>query len=147
MPDLTLSVLVSRTILGLSDLQINDHTNYFIAPGSFGGAVTWNRTQVQSPYIDGAVTVNRTRNMVNDAINVEVRGNDTAGVHTNLQALLNAFIQDNYTITVSVNGSSRQYACEAADYHAEWTGPRWVANQIQVALTVPRFPVPISGVI
>lgn len=145
MPDISLSVQVSRTLLGLTSLEINDHLNYYVTPSFLGAQVTWDRTQVTSPFVDDAVTVNRTRGRIGETITVEVRGDTQADLATNLDALLKAMTQDHYTLSVSVGGQGYSYQCEAADYQMTWSGPRMVSKQTQVQFTVPRSPIPLSG--
>jgi hypothetical protein len=150
MADLTLIALVSRDLLGLGALNINDHENYRVAPGFLGGQVTWVRSTAASPYMDDEVTVHRRRGKVTEPVVVEVLSGD-AGTSTKMQsnvnALVQAFSQDNFTLDVTVNGQKHTYSCEAADFQIAWTGPRLVAKQLQVAFQMPRAPVPIVGVV
>jgi hypothetical protein len=146
MADLTVSVLVSRDRLGLDDLQINDHLDYIIAgPDFLGGQQSWDRTQVSSPFADGEVTVNRRRQNVQENILLEVLGSSTADVHANAKAVVNAFSQDTFTITVSINSSSTVYECEASDYRIVTSSPRYAASQLQVSFTVPHKPL-VGGI-
>lgn len=145
MPELSMGVVLTRDLLGLGDLAINDHLNYYIGPQFLGSMVSWNRQQATSPFIDGAVTTYRTRSQVTEQVLVEVLGDSAAELHTNLAALVAAVCQDAYRLNVSVDGQSWAYACEAADYQVAWAGPRLVARQVQVSLGIPRSPVPISG--
>lgn len=41
MPDLILSATVSRTLLGLDDLELHDELNYRVSRVFLGGGVTW----------------------------------------------------------------------------------------------------------
>lgn len=146
MSDLALSVLVSRSVLGLSDLDINDHLNFIIAgPEFLGGQQSWDRTQVSSPYADGEVTTMRRRQNVQENITLEVIGGSVPEMHSNAQELIDAFSQDSFTLTVSINGASTVYSCEAADYKILTSGPRYTAQQIQVLFIVPRKPI-IGGI-
>ena len=145
MPDLGMSVAISRTLLGLAPLQINDHLSYYIAPQFLGAAVSWNRQQVTGPFHDGAVTTYRSRQMVSEQIGVEVLGESPAQLNQNVAALLAAFSQDSFTMTVAIGLQQHEYACEASDYQLTWSGPRLVAQQLQVLFTVPRQPVTIQG--
>ena len=145
MPELGMGAAVSRTALGLADLDINDHLAYYLTPAFLGGTVSWTRQQVTSPFIDGAVTTYRTRGVVSEQVGVEVLGADVAELNTNLAALLAAFTQDAFHLAVAIGDEDFEYACEAADYQVGWSGPRWLATQLQVVFTVPRQPVPIAG--
>ena len=73
MADLTLIALVSRDLLGLGALNINDHENYRVAPGFLGGQVTWVRSTAASPYMDDEVTAEN-RQAVVVAVQPDVLG-------------------------------------------------------------------------
>lgn len=141
-----MQVNVERTSLGLPLLNINDHLNYACAAQFFGAAVSWTRQQVGSPQVDGQVTVNRQRQMVQEQLAVEVRGDSMAHLRANVDKLVQAAIQDSYLIGIHIDGEHYQYQCEAADYQVSWVGSRFAARQLQVVLTVPRQPVPTIGV-
>lgn len=145
MPDITLAASVTRTQLGLGDLNINDHVSFYLATQLLGAQVQWNRQQVTSPFTDGAVTTQRFRQQVTEQVGVEVLAATAAEMQTNLAELLAAFCQDSYTLTLVVDGTTYAYRCEAADYQVAWTGPRFAARQGQVLFNVPRQPEPVSG--
>ena len=145
MPDLGLDVSVSRALLGLADLAINDHLAYYLSPQFLGGQVTWNRQQATSPFVDGAVTTYRTRGMVTEQLGVEVLGDTPGELDGNLAVLLAAFVQDSFHLAVAIGAQSWEYLCEAADYQVAWSGPRFIARQLQVLFGVPRQPVPVAG--
>ena len=143
---LGMTVSVTRTQLGLPVLQINDHNAYYISQSFLGGQMSWTRNQVTSPYLDGAVTVNRTRGMVTEQVVVEVLGGPSqALLQANVATLLAAFSQDSYLLTVIIATTSYEYLCEAADYQIAWTGPRFFAKQAQVTFSMPRQPIPVVG--
>lgn len=137
---------VSRPELGLGDLNLNDHVNYYVAPGIFGGTVSWRRQTVQSPWIEGTFTVGAVRDQVEDKFTVEVKGADQAGLQTNLQNLINAFSQSSFNVTVQLDTAYYTYACEASDYTIDWTNTRFMAKQVQVTFNLRRSPVPVNGI-
>ena len=146
MPDLTLGFTVSRTVLGLGTLNINDHTNYYIVPGTWGATKQYDRTQVGSKYVDGKITTHRVLEMVTEPLMVEVLGSTNAAMWVNLRALVTAMSQDNFQITTNFNGDTSVWQCEAADLQGiTFTGPRVKAKQLQVTFSVPRQPIPVSG--
>lgn len=145
MPDLGMSVSISRDSLSLTPLDINDHLSYYVTADSFGRQVQWSRQKAESPFIDGDVTTYRTRQKVNSQIGVEVLGGSQAEVQANVNTLIQAFSQSQYDLSIAIGGANWQYDCEAADYQEVWTGPRWVARQLQVIFTVPNQPVPLIG--
>lgn len=144
MPDIALSVQIERTSLSLGPLEVNDQVNYRVA-AMLGGQVSWQRTSASSTWMDGDVTVNRRRGNVNEQFTLEVLADNTADLHAKVGAAFDAFNQNSYTITVTIAGTAHVYLCESADYGVKWDGPREIALQAQVALTVPRQPVPVSG--
>lgn len=154
-----LSVLISRGQLGLSDLQVNDNINYRVAGTDiFQGQVVYERQVARSPYVDGEFTTNRKKNNVQEIITFDVFRGNSAGISgqakyalaDNIQKLIAAFTQDSYTMTVVANsGTTWQqewfWACEAADYNVQMTGPRFAAQQALVAFQVIRNPVPTNA--
>ena len=148
MADLDLSVLVSRTALGLDPLEINDYENFYISGEQLmGGSLTWNRTKVTGPWDDGDVTTQRQLQTVQEPVGVEVLGGDIDELMANEQELTDAFFQGSFTITVTIKGTVyAQYQCEADDLLAAWSGPRLIENQVLRVFTVPRQPVPLAGV-
>lgn len=145
MPNISLSVSITRTGLGLVDLEINDHIHSYITPSFMGADSPWNRTAVTSPWLDGDVTVNRTRQKVTEPLQLEVLGGSLAEMDANAQALLEAFDQSDFHLIVDIGGQTHTYECEAADRTVLWTGPRMVEGQLQITFQVPRQPVPLVG--
>lgn len=148
MPDIGLQVTVSRTLLALPDLDINDHQAYYVAPGTLGAQLSYNRQQISAPWCDGQITVNRSMQNVSEPVVVEVLGEDNGEVFANMATLLAAFAQDHFTLTVVVDGLvTNTYRCEAADYQiGAWVSGRLAAEQAQVTFTVPRQPLAKAGV-
>jgi hypothetical protein len=146
-PDLAMSVTLSRTLLGLGDLEINDHLNYAVGPQLLGGTVAWNRQKATSPFLDGEVTTQRSRQNVTEQVAVEVYAGDAAELKANTAALITAFCQDSFVLTVTLEGTFYVYQCEAADVTIAWVGARMMAHQGQVTFAVPRQPVPLLGAV
>lgn len=146
MPNMTLGFTISRTLLSLSALDINDHTNYYIAPGTWGAAKSWNRTQVGSKFVDGQVTTHRVLEMVIEPLMVEVRGSTNAAMWVNLRALITAMSQDNFQITTNWNGDTSVWQCEASDLQGiTFVGSRIIAKQVMATFGVLRQPTAVSG--
>jgi hypothetical protein len=146
MSDVELSVTVTRAALGLGPLEIATSREYYLSTQFLGAGVQWDRQQVSSIWLDGAVTTSRHRQMVTEQLAVEVVGDDLPAVQDRINELVAAFIQDSYVMTVKAGGTTRSYRCEAADYQdLSWTTPRLAAAQGQVLLSVPRQPVALTG--
>jgi hypothetical protein len=144
--DVDLSVTISRTSLGLAPLEIATSFDYYLSTQFLGAAVQWSRQQVESVWLDGAVTTSRHRQMVTEQVAVEVVGENLAQVQARINELVQAFVQDSFVMTVKAGGSTRSYRCETADYQdLSWTTPRLAAAQGQVLLSVPRQPVALTG--
>lgn len=146
MADLTLAGSVTRSLLGLGDLNINDYTSYFLSAQMDFGEKRYQRNAQGSPYMRGEVTVNRTEKQRIRNIGVEVLGTSHANLESNLQALLDAFDQDSYNLTLTINGTTRTYVCEAADYSLPgWVSGRIVGRVVLVQFSVPTRPIPVAG--
>lgn len=152
--DITLDVVISRDLLALAPLDINDNVLYRCTPTLLGGNITWNRQTVTSPYIDGAATVSRTREMVQEQIAVDIWGRTNASpalsnaqLKANMDIVAAAFLQDFFTITVTVDSAVYEYNGEAADYQTIWNGDRFRSKLGQLVFTMPRQPVPVLGVV
>jgi hypothetical protein len=140
MSDLGMSVRVTRTLLGLPDLDINDFVSYYVGANFLGGPQNWNRAQVGSPFLDGQVTTYRQRQNVTEPIQIEVLGGDPAEVTANLSAVVDAFNQDTYTVNIQIGDQNIQYLFESADVTMPWAGARWIANQCQLNFSAQRQP-------
>lgn len=147
MPGLTPTVTasVTRTSLSLAALNLSDHTNYFVSGDIFGGTVTWRRQTVKSPYVESEWTVNRVRGLVEDKFAVNVLGGDQVTMANNIAALIAAFSQDYFNLTVQLDSQPYTYACEASDYTMDWQIGRMHSLQTEVKFNLRRSPVPING--
>lgn len=143
---LAFTATVTRSDLGLSSLNINDHIKYITTTQIMGGQVTWQRNSVSSPYVDGDVTISRRRPSVNDVFVVDVIGANHATIRTNLQALVAAFLQDKFNIIITLDGATYQYQCETSDYSIEWNHAKIHDKRITAQFNVMRKPIAVSGV-
>ena len=134
----TVSAYVTRA--GQSNLDINDHLNYVIATGLMGGQVNWERKQITSPYMDGAFTVSRRANNVDEPVQIHVYGDDHLDLVDNVRELIDAFTQNSFDIVITIDSATTIYHCEAANYAVEWSGPKFASNMTTVNMVVPRKP-------
>jgi hypothetical protein len=147
MPDVNISAVLNRDLLGLSPLEIANGNPYLLGTQFLGAAVTWDRQTVSSRWVDGDYTVSRRRANVSEQIAVEVVAPNMLSLRTAMTTLIEAFTQDHFTMTVTVNGVIFAYDCEAGDYtNAMWNTPRLAASRGQVVFTVPRRPIAAAGV-
>jgi hypothetical protein len=145
--DLSVSALVSRTSLALADLDVNDHSKYVVAgPMAFGGAVNWDRKQVNVPWVHGDFTVQRRMTNVTESITFYVAGTSIADLDTNLGAIKDAFMQDRYTFQLVVGGANHAWDCEAADVTQVLYDTAHVYNKyVAITFAVPRKPRALAG--
>lgn len=146
MADISISAVVSRDNLALSDLDINDKTNYVVAgPEVFGGNVTWDRKQVSSPVVDGEVTTYRRKMNVQDNLAVYVSADTQANLFTKIRTLIDAFTQDRYTLQFNIGGAVIQWDCESADYSVQIDNAHMKAMYAKVTFMFIRKPNALSG--
>ena len=146
MTDVNISCKVNRDALALLPLEIADGNPYYLATQFMGAAVSWDRQTVSSRWVEGDYTTSRRRGNVTEQVAVEIRCVSTLALQLAMDALIDAFTQDNYTMTITIDGRIWAYQCEAADYtNMMWTTPRLAAHQGQVVFGVPRRPVALAG--
>jgi len=147
MADLGIIARVSRTLLGLSDLDINDHSNYVLAgPQPVQGAVQWDRQQISAPWVDGDITISRRRTNSTESISIYAAGSDQANLDANIGTLKDAFFQDRFVLQIIVGGSNHAWDCEAADLtQVLYDTSHVVARYVTVTFSVPRMPIPLAG--
>lgn len=145
---MTFACSCTRTELGLADLNLNDHINYYVSNDSiFSGTVQYRRNTVTSPYVASGVTVNAVADLVQDVFAVEVLGGTSGALGTanNYAAIVAAFGQYDFNLTFSFDSGVYTYACQTSDYTTDWTQGRGLANQLEVKFTLYRSPIAING--
>lgn len=146
MTDLPITARVTRPDLGLGDLDINDHVKYVVAgPQAMSGTVTWDRKQVNAPWVDGDITVARRRMNVMESLTIYVKGATQADMDANISALIAAFTQDRYGLQFIIGSANHAWDCEAADYTVVLDTVHFHALYAQVTFMIPRKPVALSG--
>jgi hypothetical protein len=146
MATLTLSVKLTRTLLGLDDLELNDHGAYYISElGDY--AIQWDRKTISTPWTDGDITVQRSRRSVERRVVIEVLGTTTTQMKQRARTLIDALSQDSYNMTVNMDGDSSTYRCEAADYTISWDKERAHSSRTLVSAVIRQSPAMVSGTI
>lgn len=147
MADLDMSVVISRDNLALGPLEINDGYIYQIGDQFLGGQVSYDRQEVGGPNTDGSLTTGRTLQKVQEPVAVEVWGRTNldaslrnAALQANIDALSAAFMQNTFTLSVTIDTAVWEYSGEAADVQITWMGTRFMAKKGKVTFTVPRQP-------
>lgn len=141
------SVLVSRTELGLSDLQLSQSGLYYLPDGTFGGGetaqtrVTSESPQVKGRYPSSIVEGSRTGNMSVHVVS------DIENLQAAVQAVIDAMTQFRYMLAWQFDGLSGTWQCEKADWALGLSGTL-DAKFLQINTQIVHFVVPhnrISG--
>jgi hypothetical protein len=110
------SAVVSRTELGLAELQLSQEGHLYIPDGLFGGGeTTQRRTTSESPMVMGRypsslVEANRTGN-----ISVHVLST-LENLQRDIQEVIDAMTQFRYMLAWEFDGLSGSWQCEKADW-------------------------------
>lgn len=110
----TYAATLTRTELGLGTLNIHDGTTYFVRSVD-PGRVPIEREEAKSPLVKGSIDIG---SVERDAILtglIQVRGATHAAVRSNISALLSALRQNEYTLTVTIDGTSYAWTCKKAE--------------------------------
>lgn len=143
---LTLGCSISRALLSLPDLDINDHVAYKVVSLE-PGREQWELVEASSMFMDGDFTTQRRQRSPRLRLEVEVRGADQATVDANKQALRDAAKQDTFVLTFVLNGETKQVYGEAADIDPSYQKERLHNLIPTLVLDFKRLPAPALGVI
>jgi hypothetical protein len=145
--DLSVAAVVTRTRLGLGNLDIDDGAKFILGRAIRVGAVTWRREAVESPYVHGRIPVLEVMGAAESSIEVYALGSSHASLNSNLGELIAAFTkQYDYDLVLNVEGVTHQWRCERADYEVGFVTETLLARVVPVKLTFHRHPIPIQGV-
>lgn len=141
---------VTRTELSLGDLDLinplSEAPVYDIMADSFdAGRVTWRRDTVTSPYVAGAYEVGAVKDEVDASLVVRVKGTDHTTLQTHVGALIEAFSQSTYTLTLELDSVEWAWTCKRADYALAYDLPMRRRHIARVVLAFPRSPIPAAG--
>lgn len=147
MVDLVVSCLLTRAELGLPALQVQAPGTYRVVSAG-PGARTWRRNRVAGLYTAGAVLVTAVKDMSVAPLVVRCEATSAAQLDANVAALVRAVEQLTYSLTLVIDGVSRTWACEPADYAPvgeEYDKLRLMQHQQDYRFQIPRQPVPSAG--
>jgi len=145
MTDITLVAKVTRTALGLADLDINDHLNYSCGIPMLGGEKRWKRNSISSAYQRGEVENSATLGDVIETVTVEVKGSSYANMMANVATLREAFGQGQYQLKLTIDGTQHTWACKRADEQYDIVSGRIASRQVKWTFSVPRLPDAVAG--
>lgn len=148
MADLVIAASVTRTELGLADLSLENPGSYRVVSAG-PGSVSWRRRVAASPYCHGEALVSAVKEEVTQALVVRVYGSTAADLNTKTAALLRAFDQFDYRLSLTIDGVTSTWACQPANYSPMGRGelePNLLRARMQAyALEIPRNPIPLIG--
>lgn len=151
MTDLTISATVTRTELSLGDLQLNDGTNFTLTRDGFTpGSKSFRKETVDSPLVAGRYLLHAVADVVVSELKIRCSSTTDAGLAANVTAVVNAFSQFQYTVTVTINGVAWQYLCECADTIAvgdsgAFQSLYWFNKVQEVGVSFSRHPTALMG--
>lgn len=111
-----ISVLISRTQLGLSPLQLEDLSSGYEVVSIGPGGRVMRLQHATSAASDGAVLTQATAGLESARLTIRVWGEDPGEVLERLVTLERALNQWSYAITVSIDGTSETWRCHPANY-------------------------------
>lgn len=133
-----LSCTISRALLGLPDLELNA-SPYRVVSLSPGGQ-DWDRQVAKSPYLDGEVTTQRTRTSPEVELTERVTEATEAALMASYGVLVDAFNQDEFVFTLTIDGAVRSWYGEAADRRNDFQKELVHARMQQVTFRFKRRP-------
>lgn len=137
---------VTRTELGLSDLDLAGAAYSIRADSLLPGAIGWRREYARSPYVDGAIEIGAVKDIAGGSIVVDVAASTHTGLRTAIDTLLDAFTeQRSYTLTVTWDSASWAWTCRRADYSVAFDAEFEIGRVAAVTLSFPRSPTPAAG--
>lgn len=151
MPNLSLSVRVTRALLSLGDLGLQDPTNGYEVISGGPGTVGWRLTTVQSQYVHGNTLVSAVKDVSIAPLKIRVKASSHGTLDSRLDTLLDAFSQFSYFLGWTIEGvTEKLWLCQPANYSvssdgAELSKFHLMAKQYEVSLEIPRHPQPITG--
>jgi hypothetical protein len=141
------SLLVTRTELSLTDLQLWSPPNLIVVGDTFGpGAQVLRRETISSPFCRGRWLIDAQPDMQDAQLLLHVMGSSGSDLSTRVGTVIDAFRQLSYTLTWNFDGITSAYACEAADFDAGRMEDIDMAfSAVPILFTIPHDPLPLSG--
>lgn len=111
------SVLITRTDLGLSPLQLWQPGKFLLPDNTFGGGpTTQRRVTSESPMVKGRYASGIVEGQRTGGIAVHVIAGTSEGVQPLVEEVVAALTQFRFTLAWQWNGLSGSWQCEAADW-------------------------------
>lgn len=110
------SILVSRTSLGLADLQLSEPNRFYIPDGTFSaGQISQSRKTFESPQVKGRYASSIVESSKTGNVSVHVTST-LAALQNDIQEVIDAMTQFRYMLVWQFNGLSGTWQCEKADW-------------------------------
>lgn len=149
---LLLSCRIKRTSLSLADLELE--TEEYCRVVKFGpGVPTWEKTYVRSPFAHGSYPTGMKRTLVQTPLTVRLYGTNASELGYRSDELFEAVSQFTFEMVFVIDSiATRRWQCYAADtftlgeagsFDKTFLHHHWQ----DVALDIPRKPVPLQGAI
>lgn len=113
------------------------------------GGRSWRRSTVEGRYQHGRALIGAVLEQGALPLVVRVKGSSWSQVSNRAQALVDAFSQTSYTLTITIENVTNRWRCEPADIQIaggdEFQKFHAMANQQEYVLSIPRDPIPLDG--
>lgn len=133
--------------LPTSPLQLQDPGVYKVV--TIGpGQIVRRREVATSPYTQGRTLVRAVKDVMTSTATIRAYGSTAAELETRTAAMLDAFDQFSFTFTFTVDGVTKTWTCECADYgplNGLFDPLELRQFQQAYAFSIPRHPVPVTG--
>lgn len=128
------------------NLQFAVPGQYVVRPEFEAGAITYDRLQAESRFVDGAVTVMRRKQQGSVQLAVDVIAPDFLTLQQRKQTLVDAFTQDEFEFYLQFDTALYGWRGEAADWSVSW-GHVYIHNKrLTLTFAFPVNPQPLYGV-
>lgn len=122
-------------------LYLGQGTQFRIAAGSFEDRqVSFRRSEVTNPFVEGTFVVNALRENVTETLSVWVEGTGDLGVADAVESLGVALSQVTYTMQVQLRADLYTWSAYASDYTVSTKREFLHARIAQVNAEIPRDP-------
>lgn len=122
-------------------LYLGQGTQYRIGAASFAEqSVTFRRSEVTSPYVEGTFVVNALRENVTETLEIYVEGRESLSVSMATRALGFALTQVTFSVQVQIRDELVTWNAYAADHTVATRRELLHARIAQVTAQVPRDP-------
>lgn len=139
------TVTVTRTLLSLADLSLSSATYGVLNVPELVAERPWRREVAASRYVHGTIEVGATYDQCVTVPTVKVTAASASALQTAVAALIAAFEQRTFTMTISVDGTDWAWTCQRHAAGMAFDVPMRHRHVARVRLAGTRNPIPVSG--